>query len=431
MPGYSFHADLIDFLELVAGIATVPEMPSMSVNALLTALHSVVIANERSPWLEKASGIAIWFPDNYLALKRLAASYLTLGFCRESGWPQFLNRYFGADDVKPDQPNITQVRSGRRGDARLWWNTCSDLAPVRYRLYEATAPGEAFNDDASGLSNWISVGWTVDSQQVLSDPAAFFSGSGPNLANSIESADPLKLPGGGLLSFHAWYKTKEDLDSDSGGISRNVCYLDWSLDRSMWHALDSLYGDNRSWHERRYVLSPAENLYLRFRYVTGSSANDPGVFVDDIKVYSFAAMRTAADDIPDTTAAVFGIPRDTAGYHYFVTATDSFGNVSMASQFCRVAAENWAEPYTRPAPFAGECELVLDFPAGENPEVLVYTLSGALVRRFPAVTTRVVAWDGCNEHGRPLADGLYLVVVRSISFRKVGKIAKVARAGGQ
>jgi hypothetical protein len=430
MPGYSFHADLIHFLELAAGIITFPEEPSMSVNALLTALHSVVIANERCPWLEKASGIAIWFPDNYLALKRLAASYLTLDFAQESGWPQFLNRFFGTDDVKPDQPTITQVRQGGRGDARLWWSSCFDLAPVRYRLYEATAPGEVFNDDASGLSNWISFGWTVDSQQVYSDPAAFFSGSGSNLANSIESADPLQLPGGGLLSFHAWYKTKEELDSDSGDISRNVCYVEWSPDQSMWHTLDSFYGDNRSWHERRYVLPPTEKMYLRFRYVTGSSANDPGVFIDDIKVYSFDAMRTVAAEIPDTTAAVFGVPRDTAGYYYFVTAADSFGNVSMASQFHRVDVENWAEPYTRPAPFAGECELVLDFPAGETPDVFIYTLSGTLVKRFEDVSGHVLKWKGDNSSGKPLADGLYIVAVQGREFRKIGKIAKVARPIG-
>jgi len=154
------------------------------------------------------------------------------------------------------------------------------------------------------------------------------------------------------------------------------------------------------------------------------------VFIDDMKVYSFDAMRTVAADIPDTTAAVFGVPRDTAGYYYVVTATDSFGNVSMASQFCNVEVKTWAEPYTRPAPFSGQCELVLDFPTGETPDVLIYTLSGMLVRRFEDVGERVLGWDGTNESGRPLADGLYVVAVQGRDFRKLGKIAKVARPTG-
>jgi len=428
MPGYSFHVDLIHLAELLAGSVSAPGPPSASVSSLLAALRSAVIANERSSGLENASGLAVWFPDNYLALKRLAQSYLTLGFARESGWPQFLNRYFGADDVKPDQPTITQVRQGGRGDVRLWWNSCLDLAPVRYRLYEATEPGVAFADDADSFSSWTNLGWTTDTQQVHSGPTSFFSGSGSYLANSIESAEPLKLAGGGLLSFYAWYKTKEDLEPDSAGISRNVCYVEWSPDRSSWRALDSLYGDERTWRERRYVLPPAEKMYFRFRYATGSSANDPGVFIDDIRVYAFDALRTVAEDIPDTSAAVFGLPRNTAGFCYFVTATDSFGNISMASQFDRIEVATWAEPYTRPAPFSGHCDLVLDFPAGETPDVLIYTLSGTLVRRFENVGEHVFGWDGNNENGKPLADGLYIVAVQGRDFRKLGKIA---RAGGQ
>jgi hypothetical protein len=123
---------------------------------------------------------------------------------------------------------------------------------------------------------------------------------------------------------------------------------------------------------------------------------------------------------------VFGVPRDTLGYSYLVTATDSFGNISMASQFYKVEVKSWAEPYTRPAPFAGACELVLDFPAGETPDVLVYTLSGTLVRRFDDVSQRVLAWDGNNASRKALADGLYLVVVQGRDFKKLGRIAKVA-----
>ena len=181
---------------------------------------------------------------------------------------------------------------------------------------------------------------------------------------------------------------------------------------------------------RRYALPAAENLYLRFRYVSGADTNGLGVFIDDIKVYSFDTMRAVATDIPDTTAAVFGVPRDTAGYYYFVTATDSFGNVSMASQFHKVDVETWAEPYTRPAPFSGQCKLVLDFPDGETPDVLIYTLSGALVRRFKGVTEHALDWDGNNEGGKPLADGLYLVVVQSLHFRKIGKVARAGQAAG-
>jgi len=420
MPGWPFHVDLIHFLDLV---------PVAASDSLLASLRSAVIANERSPGLENAFGLAVWFPGNYLALKGWLDSYVTLDFARETGWLSFLNRYFGSDDLKPDQPAITKVRQGSRSDSRLWWNSCFDLAPVRYDLYEATRPEEVFNDDGDDFSNWINLGWTTSAQQAHSGQTSFFSGSANNLANFIESAEALSLPDGGLLSLYAWYATQEDTNT-AASFTRDICYVEWSPDRGAWHALDSLYGDNQSWHERRYLLPAAESLYLRFRYVTDEYINGQGVFIDDMKVYAFDTLRTAAADIPDTTAAVFGVPRDTTGYYYFVTATDSYGNVSMASQFDKVEVKTWAEPYTRPAPFDGKCELVLDFPAGETPDVLIYTLSGTLVRRFKDVTGHVLDWDGKNEARRDLADGLYVVVLQGRNFKKLGKIAKVAGSAG-
>ena len=420
MPGMSFHIDLIHFLDLL-GVA--------APDSLLASLRSAVIANERSSGFENASGLAVWFPDNYLALKASFESYAELEFARESGWLRFLNRYFGTDDLKPGQPAIARVQQGGRSDARFWWNSCFDLAPVRYGLYEATLPEEVLFDDGDDFSNWIDSGWTASAQQVHSGPTAFFSGSANNLVNFIESAEPLSLPEGGLLSFYAWYETQEKWES-AACFTRDICYAEWSPDRATWHALDSLYGDNRSWHERRYLLPAAAALYLRFRFVSGPSTPSTGVFIDDVRVYAFPGLRIAAEGIPDTTAAVFGVPRDTLGYYYFVTATDSYGNVSMVSQLREVEVRTWAEPYTRPAPFAGECELVLDFPAGETPDVLIYTLSGTLVRRFEDVSERMLQWDGGNASGKPLADGLYLVVIQGRDFKKLGKIAKVARPTG-
>ena len=133
IPGNTFHIDLIHFLELLAG--AVPD-------SLLASLDFAVVANEHSSGLEHASGLATWFPDNYLALKGSLDSYATLDFARETGWLQFLNRYFGTDDLKPAQPDTMWHRQGGRSDVRLWWNSCFDLAPVQYSLYEATGPVE-------------------------------------------------------------------------------------------------------------------------------------------------------------------------------------------------------------------------------------------------------------------------------------------------
>jgi hypothetical protein len=412
-PTATFHVDLIDFLDL-AGLS-----------ALALELADAVVAN-KATGLPGARGLAVWFPDNYLALKRYCEPYLTLQSESRTGWLAFLNRYFNSDELKPAQPVVLSHRLGRRGDLRLWWSRCPDLASVTYAVREATDPQEVFVDYGEELGQWTNAGWTTSAQQAHSGQRSFYSGTGDGLASSLESAEPLALPGGGLLSLYAYYGTEETWVEETG-FSRDVCFVEVSPDRARWQVIDSLYGERRAWQELRYVL-PGATSFLRFRCSYNSNGvNGIGVYLDDIKVYGFDTMRTVVAATADTSALIFGLGRNPAGYSYVVTAEDACGNVSRASQFYKVGVETWAEPYTRPAPFGGNCELVLDFPDGQTAEVLIYAMSGSLVRRLPASTDRVRAWDGKNGSGKNLADGLYLVVVRASSFKKLGKIAKVAQ----
>ncbi len=238
MPGNSFHIDLIHFLDLLAAAGT---------DSLLAAFCSTVVANERSSGLENAFGLAVWFPNNYLALKHAAATYTTLVFARESDWLQFLNRYFAADDLKPTQPTVVRHRQGQRGDIQLWWNSSFDLAPVTYTLYEATRPDEAFNDYGDDLSNWIAFGWTTSAQQARSGQTSLFSGSASNLKNFVESADAVRLPPAGC------FPSTPGTNAGRLGLSlriRSGCLLRRMVagPRYVARARFALW-DSRSWHE--------------------------------------------------------------------------------------------------------------------------------------------------------------------------------------
>jgi hypothetical protein len=121
---------------------------------------------------------------------------------------------------------------------------------------------------------------------------------------------------------------------------------------------------------------------------------------------------------------VFNALRDT--FYYAVVPRDSFGNVGFVSPLLRVAVPSFAEPYSLPGPITGDTAiLVCDFPSDETPDVLVYTLSGELVRRFPAVDAQRIGWNTRNENGEALGSGLYLVVVKGRKFRSTGRIAIV------
>ena len=421
-PGHSPCAtdDNIDFCDFWQ---VAPE--TSGVNALRLVLGPLAVANSAQEAVAGARGAAAWFPDNYLAFKASAGSYAKLAFADSVPWLEFLNAYFGTDDAKPGRPEITASQPGGRGDIRLWWNSSKDLAPVTYNLYEAVSVTEDFTDHCENLDKWSAVGWTTSDRYVHSGSWAFFSGSAANLDNQLVLAAPWELQEGGLLSFYTYFETEEALDT-AGGFKRDMCRVEFCEGAPWnWQPLDSFYGDARYWQERRYLLPPAPRLYVRLQYVTDRSGNGLGVFVDDIKAYGFGGLRTITAGIEDTTFYLFNLAQN--AYDYFVTAQDSYGNVSMAGQFYPVEVETRAEPYTRPAPFAGECELCVDFPAGDTADIRVYTLSGTLVKKFDDVTEPCVQWDGYNEAGKELADGLYLVLVLGKEFRKVGKIAKVAR----
>jgi hypothetical protein len=410
------HADLIHFWLLAPGAAG---------PGLTAALAPLVVANRAAGAVADARGLAGWFPDRYLGFKRRADDYGGLAFTDSVPWREFLNAWFGRDDVKPTPPAIAGHRLGGRGDVRLWWRPSFDLAPVSYEVREADSLADRLVDYCDDTGNWSAIGWTASELRSRSPSRSFFSGSGPNLDNQLVLAAPVRLPGGGLLSLHAFYDTEESEDS-TGTVKRDACHVEWSDGPPWnWRPLDSLYGSAPYWQELRYLLPPTPAGYLRFRYRTDAGDNRLGVFLDDIRVTAFGRSRRIAAGLADTTCYLFNLPRNS--YRYVLTATDSAGNVSMASQFYTVAVERLAEPVTRPAPFAGACQLWFDAPAGERADIRIYTAAGTLVREFRSVAGPAVDWDGRNAHGRELADGLYLVVVSGEGFRTLGKIARVGR----
>jgi hypothetical protein len=410
------QVDFIHFWELA---------PQIGTSGLRQTLNPLIVANATGGAnLGNARGLAFWFPYHYLDFKRKAGEYSTLAFADSAPWLRFLNSYFGRDDVKPLQPRILSHRSGNRGDVRLWWSKAIDLAQVTYTLYQARLPQTVLLERCDSLANWTSEGWTLSSRFAHSPALSFFSGSNSNLNNTIVLNQPLNLIAGGLLSFYAYFSTQETEDS-AGNIQRDVCYVEYSPDKQNWQVLDSLYGAQEFWQECRYLLPQMPEFYLRFRYKTDNAINWLGVFIDDIKVECFLSL-TRSLTTTDTTGYLFNLARDTSGYFFLLVGTDSFGNVSPVSQYYPVKVKTWAEPYTRPAPFYGQCQLVLDFPENETPDVFIYTLSGTLVKKFSKVEHREIEWDGKNQNAREIADGIYIVLVQGRNFKKMGKIARVS-----
>jgi hypothetical protein len=455
-------------------------------------LDRLVLASaSNDPSLAGASGVAVWFPDNYLALKARHQEYAGLEFCTASGWLHFLNCFFAADEVKPSPVRVTAGRIGRRNDFRLNWSRSFDLAPVAYQVERVTEIVDVFNDPVENPAFWDTSGFTL---QTFQGRSVFSSGVGDTLNSTLTLRTPLTVDGDALVSFSIWRNTRETTDT-LGSITRDVCYLDVAspdmtrtrpefgivspehgtrghdpnspriryrvpgtpATRLTWVPVDSFYGFAPFWQRARLILRPPDNgwpdpgLQLRFRFRTCSGPHVAGVYLDSIAVQSLSpdwdmartrrefgsvspdapglrSQRLGFSPTPDTWRTVFNTAQGDA--FYLVTPVDSFGNVGFVSEPVRVAVPDYAAPYSLPSPIVlaggfATAQLVLDYPEDLTPDVAIFTLSGELVRRLPGVTSSRVPWDLNNAQGRPVAAGIYLVVVQAGGFSRQGCIAVV------
>jgi hypothetical protein len=416
------YIDLYDFLLKTKSIASGRYSP------VLQAFDSLILANRSvGTYYPQAKGLAAWFPDNYLRFKQRAPIYQNLIFADKTGWQEFLNQYYHSDDIKPPMTNVRVSKAGSRNNFRVNWDAVYDMAGVSYQLTEIANDSVILSDQANDFVNWDTVSFTLSSNHSFSPSLSFFSSNTNNLNSKLELKVPMSLPQGELLTFYAYYLTEENIEN--GKFKRDICYVEVTND-TIWQRIDSLYGISNSWNEYRYLLdSSYSNCRIRFNYKTDSSVYivDGGIYLDDIQVIKFGHKRTIAADYPDTSFNIFNVPKDI--YKYLVMPKDGFGNKGMVSQFSSISLEQYAEPYSKPNPFFTEtgCNIYCDYPPDQEPKVYIYTLSGELVKKFEfnAIINHEVYWDGKNWNGKEVGSGIYLVVVKSEKFSKLGKIAKV------
>jgi flagellar hook assembly protein FlgD len=57
----------------------------------------------------------------------------------------------------------------------------------------------------------------------------------------------------------------------------------------------------------------------------------------------------------------------------------------------------------------------------------IYTINGELVRKFnySDFISNILYWDGKNQSGREVTADIYIIVLKSGSFMRMGKIVKV------
>lgn len=170
------------------------------------------------------------------------------------------------------------------GDYRLEWSAVEGAD--KYRLQEADTFTNHFVDDAeSDGSQWESSGWTQSPLRFHSPDQSYFSGQGPELNNTLTTAEEVQLPGGSGVTLSYWTFFSIEDGFDFG-------YVEASADGgTSWKIVDQVNGSSGGWVKRTPDLSAfaGESVLLRFRYQTDTFVDlvlFEGWYVDDISVDS-------------------------------------------------------------------------------------------------------------------------------------------------
>ncbi len=367
---------------------------------------------------ENSYGLATWFPSNYGEFKKWYGAYLALEFNKEADWVSFLYRYYGRDDIKPTMVRLSSTPVGKENDFTVSWSVSFDLAEVSYQLYSYSLLETLLFDPGDTFSFWE--GDFTLSRRAHSPPNSFFSGRGANLNKSLTLKEPLSLREGGILYFWTFYET-EEIYSDTL-IKRDIFYIETSHNKVDWAGIDSIYGENLTWRLHSYLLPPAESLWIRFRYLTDSSFNLLGVFIDDITVLSLSKLKRYGREIKDTTFYIFNLPK--GRYNFFVIPIDSVGNKGFVSNFISSEINTPCRPFSFPSPFFNSTKIFLDVEDNTKGRLYIIDIAGRIVRGLKFSGSEIL-FDGRDKFGNLLPLGNYFIRIDQKSLLRGGKICKV------
>jgi len=397
------YIDLGDFLRLLNNYLSKKESEE-----LYNIYNKTIILSESwGTGLSHATGITTYFPDRYIEFKNLLNIYLLLNY-NESGWSNFLNWFYGQDDIRPTKPQVSVSDVGKNNDFRLFWTKSFDLAPIRYNVIELTDTFLLLEDPCEDSANWFFNGFSLVKYVAYKGQGSFFSGNSSNLNNSLITKTDLKIDDLGLLDFYLFYNTEDMIDS---------LIIEYGSKNNVY------YGRSGTWQHCRLILPPG-NSPLKIYYRSNGSINNGGAYIDEIKFHNLVSGKYIRSNYGDTVLYVFNKLR--GNYYYATYVEDIYGNQSDLSDFVQIYVKNFAVPYSIPSPFSENCEIVLDLPNEINAFVYIYSIAGRLIRKFDAssIVNKKIFWDGKDSNNKNVGAGLYFILVKDKTFSVIGKIAR-------
>jgi hypothetical protein len=221
------------------------------------------------------------------------------------------------------------------------------------------------------------------------------------------------------LTFWVYYNLETNYDVGTAEVS---------LEGKDWTQLDSAYTGSSGWVRKAYSLAPwlGQSVFIRLRAMSDDGTNNGGMYVDDIyPTPVFATHTTISNTLTDTSYQFTSKP---VGHYWYRAgghnAAWGWGDKGPLEDVV-VTGTGISSPGTRrptpetrlsaasPNPFSDRT--LVNYALGRTGPVKlsVYDASGKFVRRLVVATqdpsNYSVLWDGRDQAGRKLANGVYVL----------------------
>jgi hypothetical protein len=198
-----------------------------------------------------------------------------------------------AQDVVPDAPFGLHVDPACPNDHVATLNLdlgCGDDVVANLTLPMMVTTGRGLSDDIEhGVGGWTQSGtnsqWTQTTTRSYSPTHSWgttASGQYPN-ETDMRLLSPYFVPGDAAqLSYWQWYQVEQDYD---------YCLVELNTGGPFWVPIASFTGSAQNWTQQTFNLEryAGSTLRIRFRFISDSSVQGSGWFVDDVLVSPFVA----------------------------------------------------------------------------------------------------------------------------------------------
>ncbi|MFH0882607.1 MAG: M14 family zinc carboxypeptidase [bacterium] len=248
-------------------------------------------------------------------------------FCEEAPDPAPL--------APPPAPLITQ-QSIFSDSLVLTWDSNGDNygnVSQTYQVMEYSRITGGDDAETDSVTYWTQREFTRGNFLGDNGSSVWFSGDRSNMQASLTSTFPLPVtPANSVLSFQTAYSIEKDWDFAYVQVSRDGVRFE-NLANTRTNGYGGITDHSNGWITMEFSLIDymGESIYLRFLYVSDTSINKGGWYIDDINaVIGYAAATLIADALSDTMLSI-PLP-ESESYAFRVRGVDAESDTSLWSQ---------------------------------------------------------------------------------------------------